>query len=103
MDFTTNHRFKQEPHHAILSKTYLLGIGRKIRIVTLDNLELETTKPLYSGLIWLNTLICGLGLLVALTQNYWIQTNIGSFNLILAIFWLVMLFTNRGEIGLNEY
>lgn len=102
-DFTTNHRFKQNPQQAILNKTLLFGIGKKINIVTLDYLELKTTKPLYSGLIWLTLLIFGFGLLVSLSGNYWIQTNIGSFNLILVIFWLIMLFTNRGEIGMNEY
>lgn len=100
---TTNHKFDIEPTNALLYKTLLFGIGAKIIIPKFDNLTLENSRPSYGFLLFIPIIMFILGIIVWFTRTYNVIIQIGSFNLVLAVFYLILLFTNLGEIGLDEY
>jgi len=101
--YNKNQRFKKDMgEEVILHKTMLFGISQKIRFY-LNNHEVKTSKPAYNALIFFPFIFFFVALLIFLTRNDWIILNIGSLNLVLVLIYLILVFTNVGNISLNEY
>ena len=66
------------------------------------NSELSTTKPAYGSLMFFPVVFFLLGVVVVTSSNNWVITNMGSLNVVLALLYLALIFTDAGNVGLNE-
>jgi len=99
-NYTTNHRFHSSPLSASLFKTRLFGQGRRIIIHDLGDLSLKRTAPEHNEFLFFPFLFMILGGIVLYFKSDSLVTNLGSFNLVLLLFYLILM---SSDIGWDEY